>query len=1236
MPQGFLIAIGHFVTAGLAVGATAATIGMTVLMTGVSMGLSLVSKLLMKPKLNLGADNRWAQVSYPSTNAARLVAYGTVRTGGIVTLQKVLGPKGEDFWRLYTLTGHEIDSINGTYFDDDLATTDGGTGNGTGKYVGILNIYTRLGAAGETHFAELTTATAGAWTSNDRQDGCAKVLIKTKWDADKWPNGYPQKVSFAYKGRKVYDPRTGLTAWSDNPALIFRDYIKDPVFGLGATDDELDDAAIIAAANICDEDVALKAGGTEKRYRCNGAFSTDADPFEVLRGILSSMAGRISYSGSKVGCVAGAWTAPSVTLTDDDFRGGLRVPARHSRKDLFNSVRGTYRNPSLNYEEDSYPAVQKATYVAEDGQEKWTQLDLPFTTSPTMAQRLARIHLERHRRQIGATGNLKLSGYQAQVNDVVQLTHSRFGWTDKTFEVAECTLVGDTVEEDNVAFPVLGVDVVLRETDASVYAWNPATDENAPTAPVSAGGLDPSVVAQPTGITLTSVARESEGVKRPCIEVTWTAPNDIFVQSGGMIHIYMKEGAGSYIYAGFAQGDDTNFLIGNVEVGKQYTVQLVSENSYGAQAAPVTSLAHTVTMTTSTRLVGLDSNGNLISPDYIAGDGNVFARTPIIGGGFIENGNFEASGVVTPPPAWKLEGTATVTYETVSQQSGTRSVKIVTPNQYHGIRTVKEWPVVPGQIWKIAGYAKAEGGKEARIQLRFVDGSGNYIGSIQPNTTSATWTYLSMTGTVPDNAVKAYIIVGCWSVGGGTVYFDNVGLVRQANMDDEVEDGDVRRAMQAANASYRPLANPLHANDDGTQPVVTIDAFTMRITDLGDKAINGGSVSCGAGNYGRTAFVYYDDPTSVGGAVVFNVTYVRETALNGSGRYYAGSISLPRSGGAATTGNNDGGAGAQYSRSATLMPSLYIAPSWNNPANAIDSDNNNYSDATSSLSNLVYEAYGFQAFNNLFTENKLTIIHRLMSITGAGVSAKLDYSLDDGANWINLRTITAADAAAVSTIIDLAPTQRSDKVRVRLTLPGGGGGLTAQGYAGTAADNATYGSIAWTGPTNAQGAPNATTAAASASATLGVGTHYLWLTGFGFAVPGTATIQGVSVRITRKGTYVEDGSGYPERYVTDSVVKLIKAGAVTGISQADGSSPWPSVLTAKDYGSSSYLWGATLTPTDVNASNFGVAISAYLINEVESGSTAAYIDSVQVTVHYANTTSGATGRLYSVSQKVSF
>jgi hypothetical protein len=93
----------------------------------------------------------------------------------------------------------------------------------------------------------------------------------------------------------------------------------------------------------------------------------------------------------------------------------------------------------------------------------------------------------------------------------------------------------------------------------------------------------------------------------------------------------------------------------------------------------------------------------------------------------------------------------------------------------------------------------------------------------------------------------------------------------------------------------------------------------------------------------------------------------------------------------------------------------------------------------------------------------------------------------------------------------------------------------------------------------------------------------LLITNFGFAIPSSATITGVQVLIKRRGTQQSNGA------VGDYVVQLIKGGTQAGQNKAIQGS-WATTYQTPIYGGANDLWGITLTPADVQAANFGVAI----------------------------------------------
>jgi hypothetical protein len=146
-------------------------------------------------------------------------------------------------------------------------------------------------------------------------------------------------------------------------------------------------------------------------------------------------------------------------------------------------------------------------------------------------------------------------------------------------------------------------------------------------------------------------------------------------------------------------------------------------------------------------------------------------------------------------------------------------------------------------------------------------------------------------------------------------------------------------------------------------------------------------------------------------------------------------------------------------------------------------------------------------------------------------------------------------------------------------------------------------------PGNAQVSDNNRASAASLISILSGTTYYLKATGLNFSIPSYSSICGVTVEIEERATGLILTAS-----VKDQEVRLIKNGVITGNNYAKGAD-WTSSDTYHSYGSSSDTWGLSLTPADVNASNFGVAISVKLTALV-AALPSADIDHIHVKVTY--------------------
>jgi hypothetical protein len=422
----------------------------------------------LTPKPSMGSSRGYSISGESGAALDHQIIYGEARVGGVRVYDASTGNKNKYLHRVLAFAGHEIDSYQQIYLNDEVVTIDG-SGNVTSpsRYNGYVRIKRYFGTTTQTADPDLISDTAslatnsGRWTSAHRLQGIAYLYVRFEYNADAFPNGVPS-VSAVIRGKKVFDPRTSTTAWSDNPALCLRDYVSSD-YGLAQTDDKIEDNLVIAAANICDQIV-----DSQKRYTCNGNFVTSFEPNQVVSDILTSMGGLFWYSQGKWRMKAATYTTPTITLDENDLRSGISLSTRHSRRNNFNTVKGKFRGSESDWQEADYPTVTDLTFVSTDnGIVNTLDYTLPFTSSSKTAQRIANVALRRNREQLTFSASFGLKAFQVEVGDFVYINNTRFGWSNKPFEVTNWNF-GLTDGLD------LQVQMTLREISSAVF-----TDESA-------------------------------------------------------------------------------------------------------------------------------------------------------------------------------------------------------------------------------------------------------------------------------------------------------------------------------------------------------------------------------------------------------------------------------------------------------------------------------------------------------------------------------------------------------------------------------------------------------------------------------------------------------------------------------------------------------------------------------------------------------------------------------------
>jgi len=490
---GMLVAPGLIAGAGAIAGFAAGTAGAYFATTFVStLVLGAVSKAMAKTPTGASITQQDKTVTSRQPIAPHTVIYGRTRIGGTILYMESTNAN-KYLHVVVAIAGHEIDEVEKFYFNDVEVTIDGSGNVEAGQYKDRARIQYKLGTDDQTAFADLVAESDGKWTNNHRVRGRALVYMRLEYDQNVFINGVPN-LSVVVRGKKVYDPRTETTVWSANPALCVTDYLTNNKYGMAAVyAEEIDEEALIAAANICDEDVTKVGGGTENRYEMHGSFATSSQPEDIINQMVFAMAGRCIWSGGVWRILAGAYYTPTLTFDEGDLRGGIKVQSLVSRRESFNGVKGVFASVDDNYILSDFPPINSAVFVAKDnGEENLKSIELPFTTSASMAQRLAKIELLRARQQITVAMPMKLVGMKANVGDIVQINNTRMGWSSKPFEVVSANIAfGETV----------GVDIDFREVSTDVYDW--ATSEEQAYDPAPNTNLPSAVNTDPVGLLIT-------------------------------------------------------------------------------------------------------------------------------------------------------------------------------------------------------------------------------------------------------------------------------------------------------------------------------------------------------------------------------------------------------------------------------------------------------------------------------------------------------------------------------------------------------------------------------------------------------------------------------------------------------------------------------------------------------------------------------------------------------------
>lgn len=462
-------------------------------------------------------------------------AYGAGRLSGSFLYWRTVGNVTLD---VIALCQGPVQSIDGFYLNDDAVVMDGdivemgadGRYRRAGAENDTIRILSRLGETPSAHYAEVGAASGGEWTEDHRADGVSTMAIiakgvKTDIVQIIYPNG-PVQGSAVGHWSKCYDWRADSTMpggdgpqrrddpstweWTHNAVVC---HVHNEWFVYGQDFDYRflpTLAQLTVAADVCDEQVPLKAGGFIDRYRVFGAFNSRTPPKQVRQLFASCYDGIwIERGDGAFVVIAGKYVAPTVVLDEDRIR-RFRWRKVRRQEDVCNSLVVAFNSPDHDYTVVETQRWQDAASVAALG-EYPQPFERKWVDNNSQARRLAKAAFARLNAEYDGFVEIDLSDDEEELEQAYFTIRNRAApasmW-DVDVQVTSMTL--DLVNRL--------VRIEFIKADPTAYDWDAETEEG------DGPGVAPAPVPQITEVPVIETAEVFFSGTLPRLNITVEHP----------------------------------------------------------------------------------------------------------------------------------------------------------------------------------------------------------------------------------------------------------------------------------------------------------------------------------------------------------------------------------------------------------------------------------------------------------------------------------------------------------------------------------------------------------------------------------------------------------------------------------------------------------------------------------------------------------------------------------------
>lgn len=428
------------------------------------------------------------------------VVYGYRKIAGTVVYVETGATKNKYLWVAYTFAEAQATGIRRLFIDDyELSTPDFVSKINSGypvkvtggKYADrvILQAWggrPRFGSEYQDFGLASMLAEAPSWKSTHSFNGLMTVFARYEWkeqqtqeDADNNPfGGNIPELQIELLGRTIASLVTSASEsydygdysggyserYSTNPAEILLDYLRNPDYGKGVANNEIDWASFRTACSKYNQTVTYGAGITGPFLTMNYVLDTSATVFQNVKAMLANMRAYLPYVDGKYKLVVedagnpSDVTSPTAIIqrnfTKDNIVGNI-VYTGIDKNSKYNTVVVKYVDPADKWsvQEAVFPSSEttRQSYILEDGgRENKYEVTMAGITNWVMALFMARTIFLKSRYQDTCSFTATSEAFDLEPGDNVYINGNilKFGDENSAYEPWPWRIITKTLNDD--------------------------------------------------------------------------------------------------------------------------------------------------------------------------------------------------------------------------------------------------------------------------------------------------------------------------------------------------------------------------------------------------------------------------------------------------------------------------------------------------------------------------------------------------------------------------------------------------------------------------------------------------------------------------------------------------------------------------------------------------------------------------------------------------------------------